>query len=184
MSIYYTGKGDDGKSHVGKKQYPKTDPEFSALGDLDELNSLLGIIKNLVRGDISEILEQIQQDLFIIQAHVGAFWFEKQYQPPGFSHEKVRALEARIAQFENNLLAGGPPLKKFVVPGANEFSAWFDYARAVSRRAERSILTHHAKHPLNPAILSYCNRLSGLLFVIARAAAPQSDIPESNPLYK
>ena len=56
MSVYYTGKGDDGKSRVGRKQYPKTAPEFSALGDWDELNSLLGIIKNLTRGETSVIL--------------------------------------------------------------------------------------------------------------------------------
>ena len=183
MSVYYTGKGDNGESHVGRKKYPKTGIEFTALGDLDELNSLLGIIKNLTRGEASVILEQIQQDLFIIQAYVGTFWFEKKYKPPNFSCKKVHALEAHIARFEKNLLVGGPLLKKFIIPGTNELSAWIDYARAVSRRVERSVVSYHAQHPLDPAILSYCNRLSSLLFALARAAALQSNISESHPHY-
>lgn len=205
MSIYYTGKGDGGESRVGRKKYPKTIPEFAALGDLDELNSLLGLVKNRTspptppllrkerggenthfsqRGEVNGkylfyIIECIQQDLFIIQAHIGSFWFEKKYKPPNFSHDKIRILEKHITRFEKKL----PPLNKFVVPGTNEFSAWLDYARAVSRRAERSILAHHAKHPLHPAILSYCNRLSSFLFVLARAASAQSEIQEQHPHY-
>ena len=171
---------------MGKKKYPKTGVEFIALGDLDELNSLLGIIKGEKRdtcffhdSKIFETLEFVQQDLFIIQAHVGAFWFENKYKPPDFSHEKVRIIEEHIARLETTL----PPCKQFVVAGQNELSAWLDYARAVARRAERSVLAHHAKRSLDPAVLSYLNRLSSLLFVLARAAALRSDKHESHPRY-
>lgn len=131
-SIYYTDKGDDGESRVGRKKYPKTGVEFVALGDLDELNSLLGIMKShfallaqqgaenmqcvALKKDTSPpkrdvslssggevnreylcyLIECIQQDLFIIQAHIGAFWFEKEYKPPGFSRKKFNGLKNKL----------------------------------------------------------------------------------------
>lgn len=154
---------------------------MSALGDLDELNSLLGIIKNLTSppgGEISVIIQQIQEDLFIIQAHVASDMFEKLYKPPQFTKNKVATLEREIARFETKL----NPIHKFVIPGMNEDSAWLDYARTIARRVERSVLRFSEKEKIAPEILAYLNRLSSLLFVMARVAAKNSK--EKNPKYK
>lgn len=178
MSNFYTGTGDDGISRVGRKKIKKNRIECSALGDLDELVSLLGVIKNQKNNrDFYSLLEAIQEDIFIIQAHVGACWFEKEYRPPAFLPHKTKKLEQHIKRFESIL----PPLRKFVIPGANEASAWFDVARAVARRAERSVLAHNEAYSLNPSIIVYLNRLSSLLFVMGRVAAQSNK--EINPHY-
>ncbi len=192
MSIYYTGKGDDGASRVGLKKIAKTNLVMSALGDLDELNSLLGIIKNhfvtnkrrsfneyklLHTISFLKILERAQENLFIIQAHVASGMFEKSYKLPNFSKEKVIELENIIAKCEKQLKS----VNKFVVPGTNEKSAWLDYARTIARRAERSILKFSKKEKVTPEILAYLNRLSSLFFVMARVTAKNRK--EKSPKY-
>lgn len=182
MSVYYTGKGDSGISHVGLKKIAKTDLVMSALGDLDELNSVLGLVKCRLTARnkkiFQKLIENIQEDLFIIQVHVAAHMFEKLYKPPQFPKEKIIALEKEIAQFEKKL----KPTHKFIISGANEESAWLDYVRPIGRRAERSVLWFSKKKKTVPEILAYLNRLSSLLFVMARVAAKNSK--EKSPKYK
>ncbi len=178
MSVYYTGKGDGGESHIGLNKISKTDTAMSALGDLDELNSLLGALKN--RSRFKKILEDIQEDLFIIQANVAACMIGERYKPPVFSARKVKDLETLIGRFEKKL----KPRRKFVIPGTNELSGWCDYARAVARRAERSVLLFSQTRKVSPEILAYLNRLSSLLFVMARIVGQASRGRENHPRYK
>lgn len=179
MGIFYTGKGDKGKSIVGSMKIDKTSVEIEALGDLDELNSLLGIIKHRVFISFKEIIENVQENLFIIQANVAGF-MQPKFKPPVFESKKIKNLEKLIDDFERKV----KPALKFVIPGGTEESAWFDYARAVSRRAERSVLRYSKKHALNLALLSYMNRLSSLFFAMARMSVSLSDRKERHPTYK
>lgn len=181
MSTFYTGKGDGGVSHVGRKQIKKTCLEVVAVGDLDELNSFLGLAKHHL-GDkkMMKVFDDIQQDVFIIQAHVAACMFEDAYKPPAFSKEKVARLEEHIADLEKKI----PPLKQFVIPGSNEPSAWCDVARTLARRAERGALRHHDEHPLDLEVLRYMNRLSTMLFVVGRFLAKKGKSTEAHPRYR
>ncbi len=180
MSAFYTGRGDGGVSHVGRKKIKKTCLEIVAVGDLDELNCLIGLAKHHL-GDkkMKTLFESIQQDLFIISAHVAACMFEKGYKPPAFLGEKVVRLEEVINMLEKKI----PPLTKFVIPGSTEESAWCDCARTLTRRAERSILHHNDEHQLDNEVLRYMNRLSTLFFVVGRRLAKKIRKKESNPTY-
>lgn len=180
MKLFYTGKGDKGKSIVGKKKIDKTSIEIEALGDLDELNSLIGIIKSKIGNkNFKIILHNVQENLFIIQANIASFMFPK-FKPPEFKNLKIKELEKIIDNLERKI----KPAKKFIVPGATEESAWLDYARAVSRRVERNILRHSKKHYLNPDILAYANRLSSLFFALARMSVKKASCAERYPQYR
>ena len=179
MPLFYTGKGDKGKSDLGKKKVSKLRPEVAALANLDELNSLLGLVKNkkLPRG-FAAILERVQEDLFIAQANVGFLLVGGKYPPPVFRAEKVSWAEKLIDGFETEV----KPARGFVIPGADIASAWLHFARAVSRRTEISLVP--LKQKLEPQILAYMNRLSSLLYAMARAAAVRAGKKEKNPTYK
>ncbi len=187
MGLYFTRKGDGGESIVGQKKIDKTSPEIQAVGELDELNSLVGLIRT--KKDLSEefkkLLSEIQENLFIIQANCAEFMFHDEngkpkYPAPEFKAVKVWDIEKIIEAYEKEV----DPAKKFVIAGSNKVSAWLDYARAVSRRAERAVLGFNKLHPLAPEILSYMNRLSSLLYAMARVNSKREDIKESNPTYK
>lgn len=179
MGIFYTGKGDKGKSIVGKKKIDKTSIEVEALGDLDELNSLLGIVRSSVSNKMfKDIILSVQENLFIIQANVAAF-MNSRFRPPVFKKEKITEIEKIINDFEKKI----KPARKFVISGITEESGWLDYVRAVSRRAERSIFKHSKKHKTSPTILAYLNRLSSLFFAMARMSVKMSNKIDPNPKY-
>lgn len=181
MSVYYTGKGDDGISHIGLKKIAKTDFVMTALGDLDELNSVLGVVKHRLgarnKKRFQKLLNDIQENIFIIQAHIAAGMFEKLYQPPPFKKDKIINVEHEIALLEKKL----NPIQKFIVAGANEEAAWLDFARTIARRAERSVLLFSKQQKINPEVFAYLNRLSSLLFVMARVAGNKEK--ERSPKY-
>jgi cob(I)alamin adenosyltransferase len=182
MSLFYTGKGDKGASDLGKQKIKKTRPEIEAVGALDELNSLLGLVKNQSFGRLSRLFKNvicdIQEDLFIIQAHVGAAMVGGKFIPPAFTGGKAAKLEKLINDFERKIKPG----RGFIVYGATEGTGWLDYARAVARRAEQSVLKIRSK--LQPEIFSYLNRLSSLLYAMARLAVKKSGEKEKNPRYR
>lgn len=181
MSLFYTGKGDGGVSDLGKgKKIDKTCVEIASLGDLDELNSLIGVVKNQpISAEFRTILDGVQESLFIIQANVAQFMFPE-FKAPVFSDEKVAAVERLIDAFEAHV----QPEKGFVVAGANSIAGWFDFLRAVARRGERSVIGFSRTHTLPPAILAYLNRLSSLFFAMARVAAKDAGEKERHPGYK
>jgi len=180
MGLFYTGKGDKGKSIVGKKTIDKTCIEIVGLGDLDELNSLLGLVKSKMSArEMRAILQEAQENLFIIQANLAHFMFSK-FPAPKLKQEKIAKIEKLIDSFEKRV----KPEKGFIVGGSNETSAWFDYARAAARRAERSTLAFSKKRRLAPEILAYLNRLSSLLFAMGRIEAKKSKQKEGHPSYR
>lgn len=201
MGVFYTGKGDKGKSYVGKKSVSKTCLEIEALGQLDELNSTIGVLKSQkISKNLKKILHEIQENLFIIQSHVANIMLSDPVRGPTrlkgvvgsrlrrltsngikvpeFKNAKVKEIETVIDGIEGRL----KPLRKFVISGTNQTSSWLDLLRAKSRNAERSVLKIKHIQQLNPDIKSYLNRLSSLFFALGRLEA--GDKKEANPAYK
>ena len=180
--MLYTGKGDDGSTYFfgSKERFGKDTPLVEALGTLDELNSLLGFVRARIRGRTLKgpqgptskaIIEDVQQNLFIIQAELAGA--DKKIE-----ESKVREMEKLIGEIENKL----PPIKTFFIPGANEESALLDFARTVSRRAERRVVALEKKP--TKFTLAYLNRLSSLLYALARLQGKKGGKVEKRPTYK
>ncbi len=180
MSLFFTGKGDGGTSSIGKKKVPKDSQILEALGELDELNSLLGLVRNvLYEKNISKKLEHVQENLFIIQARVAWLLFPK-FNAPALRQEKIVSMEKEIEKMEALI----KPERGFIVPGSNMRSAWLDVARAVSRRVERRVYTVSKKKKLPQEILTYLNRLSSYLYALARLEAYAKNTNEQHPSYQ
>lgn len=182
--MLYTGKGDGGTTSMfgSKERISKNSSRAEALGTLDELNSLLGISKVMSRpydwkieGETSQqIVEEIQQNLFTLQAELAGA--EKT-----LSEEKLRKAETIIGAIEKEI----PPITAFSVSGGTELSASFDYARSVSRRAERRVIRaiEEGQVKLGEYSRAYLNRLSSLLFALARISNTKSGVSEKKPTY-
>jgi cob(I)alamin adenosyltransferase len=177
--MLYTRKGDSGTSGLfgTKERFSKDSPVYDALGTLDELNSLLGVCyagANRESGNarLAQAVRLAQEHLFTCQAQLAG-------SDKHITQEHVEVLEAVIADLETKI--SNP--HSFVVPGSTELSAWFDYARAVSRRAERSVvhISHTQMVPIE--VLSYLNRLSSLLYTLARVSAAIIKSSECKPTY-
>lgn len=168
MTIFFTGRGDKGKSVMGTKKIAKGDPVFELLGTLDELNSWLGYCQY-------KPLRDIQEDLFIAQAEIGlkAMGQKSKIQ---ITNIKTKKLEKEIIKIDKII----PPIKKFIIPGGSELSAKLDYARALARRAERAAVRAKA----SPELLQYLNRLSSILFAHARLVNFKLKKKEQNPSYR
>lgn len=185
--FFYTGKGDRGCSVVGKKKYPKDSPILETLGELDELNSFIGIAKSYCkRKQLSKKLQNVQEALFIIQARIAWFLYPK-FTPPELKEEKIKSLEREIESTEKTI----KPERGFIVSGSNAVSAWLDALRAVSRRVERKIFTlsrpnggQAKKRKIPQEILTYLNRLSSYFYALARFEAYKQKIKEPRPKYK
>lgn len=180
-TMLYTRKGDGGTSGLfgSKERLPKNSPVFHALGTLDELNSFLGLCRAQTANftspvDLPEDIKQVQEHLFIIQAELAGA--EKE-----ISQKHVDILEKIIERVEAHI--ENP--HAFVIPGANEISALFDITRAVSRRAERTVIEAADKDSDFPAeTKAYLNRISSLLYACARYTASFPGSHESSPTYE
>lgn len=179
--MLYTRKGDTGTSGLfgTKERFPKDSPIYEALGTLDELNSLLGVCYALSRQkgleipfSIPPLIRAVQQHLFVIQAELAGA--EKH-----ITQNQIDELENMIDRFEEK--AGNP--HSFVIPGATEFAGFLDYARAVSRRAERAVITAREARTLSVDTYAYINRLSSLLYALARYATSSAGEKEKSPAY-
>lgn len=185
--MLYTRKGDKGDtSFFGCSQrFSKNSALAEALGSIDEINSLLGVCKaksgkikikiNNKNIFLTEIIEQIQQNFFIIQANLAGV--DKK-----ITAEKVKYLENIIDEIEKQL----PKIKSFFISGESELSALFDYSRAVSRRAERRVvaLAESGKNKITPEISAFLNRLSSALYAIARILNFKAGKKEKSPSYR
>jgi cob(I)alamin adenosyltransferase len=175
MARIYTKTGDAGETGLfGGGRVPKDDPRVSAYGDVDELNAAIGLAAALMPAVFEQdALQAIQRDLFTIGAELATPNAAKRRETIGA--ERVRALEAKIDQYEGWLA----PLKNFILPGGDPKAAAFHLARTTCRRAERAVVALARDQQINPAILQYLNRLSDLLFMLARGCnkhAGRSDI--------
>jgi len=166
LTKIYTRGGDGGESGlVDGSRLSKSHPRFCAIGDVDEANATIGLARShLHTGSASDrFLAGVQNDLFDLGADLAT---------PGevagalrLSTGRSQALEAEIDALSEQL----GPLTSFVLPGGSEASARLHVARTQVRRAERSVIKVHQESPLNPEIIRYLNRLSDLLFQLARA---------------
>lgn len=164
----YTKTGDGGHTGLfGGARVAKTDRRIEAIGDVDELNAVLGVARTSPVGrDLDAVLERIQHDLFAIGAEL-ATPEASSANTPAVGLPEIAQLELTIDRLEDGL----PPLKQFILPGGSEMGAMLHLARTVCRRAERRVVklgeaeTHLASH-----LVVYLNRLSDLLFVAARSA--------------
>lgn len=184
MTTFYTCNGDGGKSRVWSKDLLKDDILFQLLGGLDELNSWLGLCRsgagrNRKLKEVALILKDIQQSLFVIQAEVAAIGSGNKPRVK-ISAGRTEVMEKIIDGINLKL----PPIKKFIIPGGSELSAQIDIARAMARRIERMAITFSRKNKLRPELLKYLNRLSGMIFALARLVNYKLKIKEENPSYK
>ncbi len=167
MSIT-TKKGDKGKtSLLGLKRVSKDNIRIDACGTLDELCSFLGLCKCAVNsGRTRKIIENIQQDLFIIGSEIVCGRMALRKIKKRIGKEKIKELEKNIIACEKNRK---PESRSFSIPGKNITSGFLDVARTIARKFERKAVTLKRKKIINnPNILIYLNRLSDLLFLFAR----------------
>ena len=164
----YTRRGDSGETDlIGSGRVSKDHLRVDAYGAVDELNATLGVCAAATpHADLRELIEGIQRGLFTLGAHL-ATPEARHRESLGMlepSDAEIAALEARIDAFAGEL----PPLERFVLPGGTAPAAAFHVARTVCRRAERVAVALDRAESLAPSAIRYLNRLSDLLFVLAR----------------
>jgi cob(I)alamin adenosyltransferase len=164
----YTKTGDSGEtSLLGGKRVWKDNLRIQTCGTIDELNSIIGLsINEITNSELKEVLQGIQNDLFVIGSDAAM--------PIGNVNSKIsilriaenlsEKLESIIDKYDSQL----PVLKNFILPGGAKGSALLHFARSVCRRAERNVVALSQVEKINPSIEKYMNRLSDLLFVLAR----------------
>lgn len=177
MQRFYTGAGDTGAtSLLGGPRIKKDSAIIAAIGDSDELNSAIGLaMTNISDSHIAKMLQSVQNDVFIIGAELASGKESKSR----IDSSKIAGMEKEIEAISAKL----PELKKFVLPGGSAGAASLHMARAVCRRAERSVIAANAESRINPEIIRYLNRLSSLLFVAALHLNRQEGIEEFSPSY-
>ena len=181
-SKLYTRSGDTGTTMLfGGGRTPKDHPRVEAYGTVDELNSTLGVALSFLpaRGAIPKALRGVQNELFNIGSELAS-------RTKGKAAEKARLFleaDAKIATLEqliDEYDAKVSPLRTFILPSGSQAGALLHLCRTVCRRAERAAVRLSRAEPVNPAVLTYLNRLSDLLFVLARyvnKAARKPEIP-------
>lgn len=173
LNKIYTKTGDDGSTGLGNgERRPKHDLRVSAYGTVDEANACIGMARLHSRKlkDLDEALSRIQNDLFDLGADLATPDDGKplEYEPLRITAGQTERLEQEI----DGLNAKLDPLRSFVLPGGSDLAAHLHMARTIARRAERMIveLSSTPDEVVNPAAVTYINRLSDFLFVAARVA--------------
>jgi cob(I)alamin adenosyltransferase len=175
----YTKTGDSGNTGLfGGGRVPKDDPRVEAYGDVDELNAVLGLARSAeLMPRIDEVLVPIQRDLFSIGALLATPDRDKMEQ----HLTKARISDERIAELEREIDACDKelePLKAFILPGGTQKAAALHVARTVCRRAERRVIHLQREVEIPQIVVVYLNRLSDLLFTLARFANARADAGE------
>jgi cob(I)alamin adenosyltransferase len=169
LSRIYTKSGDTGETGLGNgSRVPKDHPRVSAYGEVDELNAILGLALCVPDIPEADLLRTIQNDLFDLNGDLCIP--PKEDEQPGqalrVTERQVERLEQAIDRLNEQL----QPLHSFILPGGSIASAHLHHARTVCRRSERTVTTLIHSEEVNPWVLKYLNRLSDLLFVLARVA--------------
>lgn len=162
----YTKGGDKGLTSLGDgRRVPKHHPRVAAYGDKDELDAVVGLLITQVSdSEVRDLLLSISNDLFDVGADLCVPDEAKTEMSLRVTHGMVKRLEKAIDRYNKDI----PPLKSFVLRGGTPPAAWCHLACTVCRRAERSVTCLMESEPVNPQVLKYLNRLSDLLFVLAR----------------
>jgi len=167
LSKIYTRTGDEGTTGLGDgSRRPKTDARVHCMGEVDELNSCIGLALSMMEdGPLQQVLFAVQHDLLDLGAELAQ---------PGktlIGDDYVAALERQADEFN----AGLEPLKEFILPGGSQAVAAIHLARTVCRRVERGLVGLAEVEDVNPAARRYINRLSDLLFILGRAQSQAED---------
>jgi cob(I)alamin adenosyltransferase len=173
----YTKTGDSGETSLfDNTRVSKADARVDAYGEVDELNACLGAARAAgVDEDVSALIEALQKDLFALGARLAdpSARIAPRVEKASIGDAAVQRLEQAIDRLEETL----PPLRRFILPGGSGSGALLHLARTICRRAERRVI---ALHPaVDPVLIVYLNRLSDLLFVMARAVNHRAGIPET-----
>ena len=183
--MLYTRKGDDGKTKTFgcDQRISKSSAIAEALGTLDETNSFLGLCK--VKADkekltipdgslVSDVVHNVQKNLFIVQAEVAG-------SKMSITEDKIKEIEKIIDDIEKEL----PPIKSFFISGGTKLAALFDFSRTISRRAERRVVevSEERMVEVGEFTKAYLNRLSSLLYALARLSNHKFGIKEDSPDY-
>jgi cob(I)alamin adenosyltransferase len=172
----YTKTGDKGDTSLfGGQRVPKDALRIEAYGTVDELNSVLGIVRaDNADTEIDEILAGVQEQLFDLGADLAT--------PRSAEKKAIKRIETRDSQQLERVIDGLEPalkpLRSFILPGGSPVAARLHFARTVCRRAERAVVRLSRNEDIGEAVMSYLNRLSDMLFVLARYANQKSKVPE------
>jgi cob(I)alamin adenosyltransferase len=186
----YTKTGDAGETSLfDNSRVSKADPRVDAYGEVDEVNACLGAALAAIRvrrsatsaghglsDDIADVLETIQKDLFAVGARLAdpSSRIAGRVTKAAVTAQQIELLETTIDRLETEL----PPLRKFILPGGSSAGAFLHLARTVCRRAERRVVAL-GPDAVEASVVIYLNRLSDLLFVMARAVNHRAGVPET-----
>jgi cob(I)alamin adenosyltransferase len=165
-SKIYTKTGDTGKtSLIGGTRVPKHHLRIETYGTVDELNSVIGMVRDvLVEEHTTLLLKEIQDRLFTIGSMLASDPEKSKMKIPDLNTNDVTILEKEIDRMNESL----PELKSFILPGGHVHASWCHIARCVCRRCERLVTALHEETVVDPLVLIYLNRLSDFLFVLSR----------------
>ena len=173
----YTKTGDSGETSLfDNSRVSKADPRVDAYGEVDEVNACLGAaLAAGVDADITAVLTAIQKDLFAVGARLAdpSSRIADRVSKAAVTAQQTDMLEATIDRLESEL----PPLRRFILPGGSPAGSLLHLARTVCRRAERRVVGL-GTDAIEPGVVIYLNRLSDLLFVMARAVNHRAGVPE------
>lgn len=158
----YTRRGDKGETDILGARIPKSHPRIEAYGMVDELNAVLGMVReSLEETDLRQAIRRIQDDLFVLSAELAT----APSRPPilRLSPSRVKALERSIDRLQKE----APSPRHFIVPGGTFEASLVHFARTVCRRTERVVVALAQKETIRPTLIRYLNRLSDFLFALA-----------------
>jgi len=174
----YTKTGDTGETSLfDNTRVSKADPRVDAYGEVDEVNACLGAARAAgVDADLSALIESLQRDLFALGARLAdpSARIAERVTKVTIGAAEVERLEGAIDRLEDAL----PPLRRFILPGGSPAGSLLHLARTVCRRAERRVIGL-GPEAVEPMVVVYLNRLSDLLFVMARSANHRAGAPET-----
>jgi ATP:cob(I)alamin adenosyltransferase len=178
MARIYTRTGDDGTTatHGGGARVPKYDPRIEAVGELDELNCALGVVRSLLPADDErqQGLHRLQREMMTVMSLVATPGDRRADNPNVLDRE----LESWCERWIDEMMSHCADRDRFVLPGGTPPAAQMQMARAVARRAERRLWSLHRVDPLPAEVLRFVNRLSDLLFALARQEMARADVAE------
>ena len=170
----YTRGGDKGMTSIhGGTRVAKDDIRIEAIGSLDELNSVLGVVRSFMheQDDRHELLYLIQREMMVIMSLVATPSGYRAKNPNVFDEDLILTIEEQIDKIADSM----PENDYFILPGGNSVSAHFQWARTIARRSERRLWTLHRADELPQGILQFINRLSDLFFVMGREELLKAD---------
>ena len=177
MGKIYTKSGDKGDtSLIGGKRVSKASRRIEAYGNIDEANAILGVINAVIRDEeVRTLLANIQNELFTLGSDLAdPSYPDNPYNIPRINEEMVKSIERMIDRYDEEI----GEIRYFILPGGSKGGALLHLARTIIRRAERNIIRLADEEKINPMIIEYVNRLSDLLFILARVINKREGIED------